>query len=73
MTKLLDSYNNSVHSSTGVTPKETRNHSELEDQYIQRRMDQQINQYGIKDFKLDVGTDVRYLHARNNMDKYKDF
>ena len=69
MRKILDSYNNTVHSSTGLTPKQMMDHPELEDQYIQRRLDQQINQYAIKDFKLDIGTKVRYLLPRNAFEK----
>ena len=69
MRKILDSYNNTVHSSTGHTPKEMMDHPELEDQYIQRRLDQQINQYAIKDFKLDIGTKVRYLLPRTAFEK----
>ena len=69
MSKILDSYNNTVHSSTGLTPKQMMDHPELEDQYIQRRLDQQYNQYAIKDFKLDIGTKVRYLLTRGSFEK----
>ena len=61
MRNILDTYNNTVHSSSGLTRKQMMDHPELEDQYIQRWLDQQINQYAIKDFKLDIGNKVRYL------------
>ena len=69
MNKLLDSYNNTIHSSIKMTPKEMMDKPELEDKYIKQCLAQQNQQYGIKDFKLHVGDYVRYITDRDKFGK----
>ena len=61
MNKILKSYNTTIHSSTGYTPEEMMNDPNLEDEYIRKCLEKQNQQYGIKDFKLNIGDWVRYI------------
>lgn len=61
MTKLLNSYNNTVHSSTGHTPKEMMDNTDLEDEYIDNCIANSTRQMAIKNFKLKEGDLVRYI------------
>ena len=69
MKKLLKSYNNTVHSSTKLTPVEMMNNPELEDKYIKQCLERQNQQYGIKDFRLKVGDYVRFITDRDKFGK----
>ena len=69
MNELLWSYNNTIHSSTGMTPKEMNDDPQKEVQYIQKCLNKELNQYAVKDFKLQIGDKVRYLLPRNTMGK----
>ena len=64
MKDLLASYNTTVHSSTGYSPKEMMEKPELEDQYISKCLEHEYKQRGIRDFKLKKGMLVRYLIPR---------
>ena len=61
MNKLLKAYNNTVHSSTGHTPKEMMDNPKLEDEYIEECITENTRQMAIKDFKLKEGDLVRYI------------
>ena len=69
MQKILSSYNSTVHSSTKITPEEMLNNPQLEDEYIKKCLERQNQQYGIKDFKLNIGDYVRYITDRDKFDK----
>ena len=69
MNILLESYNNTVHSSTKMTPKEMMDDPEMEDKYIRKCLERQNQQYGIKDFKLNIGDFVRYITDRDRFGK----
>lgn len=66
MRVLIDSYNNTYHTSIKCSPREMYNNPELERQYIQRCLKQRAIQDNIKDFNLPVGSFVRY--RMNNED-----
>ena len=69
MEKLLSSYNTTVHSSTKLTPEEMMNNPQLEEDYIKKCLERQNQQYGIKDFKLNIGDYVRYITDRDKFGK----
>ena len=69
MNEMLWSYNTTIHSSTGMTPKEMNDDPQKEVQYIQKCLEKELNQYAVKDFKLQKGDKVRYLLPRNSMGK----
>ena len=60
MNELLNVYNNTIHSSTGHTPKEMMNNKKLENEYIEKCIDGKQRQQEIQDFKLKEGSLVRY-------------
>lgn len=69
MKKLLDSYNNTVHSTTKHTPKEMMDDPKLEDKFIEKCLTNNTLQLGIKDFKLKVNDLVRYIIQYDKFDK----
>ena len=64
MNELVDLYNNTVHSSIGMTPKEMFENPELEEKYILKMIEQKkvIE-------RLDEGTFVRYIIPLEKMEK----
>lgn len=69
MINLVDLYNNTFHNSIGCTPKEMFDDKELEKEYIFKCMDKNEKQKKIKDFELKDGEHVRYIIARDPMNK----
>lgn len=69
MNKLLEAYNNTVHSATKLTPKEMNDDPKLEDEYINQCLITNTKQQAIKDFKLKVNDLVRYIINYDKFDK----
>ena len=69
MQKYLHSYNNSIHSSIGCTPKEMLDDLDLEEKYILENIDKREKQRSMKGFELDEGEHVKYLLPRNKLEK----
>ena len=69
MKRLLESYNNTVHSATKMTPKEMMDNPELEEDYIIKCVENLDRQSRIKDFKLKIGDYVRFLIAKDKFGK----
>lgn len=69
MKELLDSYNNTIHSATGHTPKEMMDNPKLEEKYIEKCLVRNTQQLGISDFKLKAGDLVRYLLSYGPLEK----
>ena len=69
MAKLVKEYNNTIHSSTGCTPKQMFDDPELEKKYVIKCLKKQQKQKRIKDFELKPGTHVRYIIGRNALAK----
>ena len=65
MRKLLNSYNNTVHTSTGHTPQEMMDNPALEDAYIDECIAHSTTQMANKNFKLKEGDLVRYIIQYN--------
>lgn len=65
MDKLLHAYNNTIHNSTGHTPKEMMDNPQLEDEYIEKCISEETKQMALKDFKLKEGDLVRYIIQYN--------
>ena len=61
MNKLLDIYNNTVHSSTNHTPAEMEENPQLEKQYITEKLYELERKRKQKDFELLPDTYVRYI------------
>ena len=61
MRKLLNSYNNTIHASTGHTPQEMMDNPALEDAYIDECISHSAIQMANKNFKLKEGDLVRYI------------
>ena len=59
MQKYLHSYNNSIHSSIGCTPKEMLDDLDLEEKYILGNIDKREKQRSMKGFELDEGDLVK--------------
>ena len=68
MKQLLNSYNNTYHSSIKMTPKQMMDNPKLEDEYIYKCLEHVDNQSRIRNMKLKIGDYVRYLIAN---DKFK--
>jgi hypothetical protein len=66
MTKLIDLYNNSLHSSIKCTPKEMFNDPKIEEEYIFQMLTKAEEQRKNKDFELDIGTYVRFILPRSD-------
>ena len=60
MTHLLNIYNNTEHSATGLTPTFMMNNKQYEEDYIEQHINDRQRQEEIKDFKLKIGSLVRY-------------
>ena len=60
MTQLLNLYNNTVHSATGLAPIFMMNNKQYEEDYIEKCINNKQRQEEIKDFKLKIGSLVRY-------------
>ena len=60
MTQLLNIYNNTEHSATGLTPVFMMNNKQYEEDYIEKCIDSKQRQQEIQDFKLKIGSLVRY-------------
>ena len=73
MIKLLDIYNNTVHSSTGMTPEDMENDPHAEIRYIIRKIYEKERRRKIQDFELEEGTYVRYIlpNDKNKKRRYK--
>lgn len=69
MTNLLSLYNNSIHSSTGYTPLNMLQNSALEEDYIEKCLNEKQRQQEIQDFKLKEGSLVRYYLDNDRMIK----
>ena len=69
MTKLLNLYNNTIHSSTGHTPIDMIENRELEEDYIEKCINAKQRQQEISDFKLKEGSLVRYYLDDDKMTK----
>ena len=61
MNKLLDIYNNTIHSSTNHTPAEMEQDPKLEKQYITEKLYELERKRKQKDFELLPDTYVRYI------------
>lgn len=76
MAKVLRDYNNTYHDSIGCTPKQMFSDPEKEKEYITKQMRFRKIQDQIEDFKLPVGTYVRYklgtedLHGNKRRSEY---
>ena len=69
MISLVETYNNTYHNTIGCTPKEMFDDIELEKEYIFKCMKKYEKQKTIKDFELKNGEYVRYVIARDPMNK----
>ena len=69
MTMLLNLYNNTIHYTTGLTPSFMMTHPEHEMKYIEKCIDNKLRQEEIKDFKLKIGSLVRYFIDNDPMSK----
>lgn len=61
MEAYLKSYNETIHSATGHSPKEMMNDKRLEEKYIVKCLDNKQRQQEINDLNLKEGKLVRYL------------
>ena len=73
MRKLLDIYNNTIHSSDGMTPLDMEGDSRAEIKYIIRKIYERERRRKITDFELTPGTYVRYIlpNDKNKKRRYK--
>lgn len=69
MTNLLTLYNNTIHSSTGHTPLDIQQNHRLEEEYIDKCLNEKQRQQEIQDFKLTEGSLVRYYLDDDRMNK----
>ena len=69
MTNLLALYNNTIHSSTGHTPLSMLQNMALEEDYIEKCLNEKQRQQEIQDFKLKEGSLVRYYIDNDRMIK----
>ena len=69
MTNLLALYNNTIHSSTGHTPLSMLQNIALEEDYIEKCLNEKQRQQEIQDFKLKEGSLVRYYIDNDRMIK----
>lgn len=61
MNKIINEYNNTVHSSLGYTPQEVQNNKQLEINYIIKSIRKQNGIENAVDYKLNVGDYVRLI------------
>ena len=69
MTMLLSLYNNTIHSATGHTPHDMMRNRTLEEDYIDKCINEKQRQQQISDFKLTEGSLVRYYIDNDKMTK----
>ena len=69
MINLVYTYNNTIHSAIGCTPKEMFDDKEKEKEYIFKCMKKNEKQKKIEDFELKDGDFVRYVLKRDPMVK----
>jgi hypothetical protein len=69
MTQLLQLYNDTIHAATGLAPSFMMNNPAYEEQYIEKCIDRRQQQEEIKDFKLRLGSLVRYYLDSDPMTK----
>ena len=71
MKKLIDSYNNTFHSSINCRPKEMYDNPDKEREYILKCIKSRAIQDNIKDFNLPVGSYVRYRMNDEDLNGHK--
>ena len=69
MTQFLRTYNNTIHASTGHTPSEMMRNSNLENDYIEKCIEGKLRQEEIQDFRIKVGSLVRFYLDNDPMIK----
>ena len=69
MTQLLNLYNNTIHAATGLAPSFMMANQQYELDYIEKCIDNKLRQEEIKDFKLKIGSLVRYYLDNDPMTK----
>jgi hypothetical protein len=69
MNKLIDVYNNTYHTSIGMTPKEMFSDIRLKKEYIDKCVVGVEKQKEIKDFELEIGSFVRYILPVGKLEK----
>ena len=69
MSRLIEIYNNTYHSTIKCTPKEMFDDKEKEKEFIFKCMDKRDKQKRIEDFELKDGEYVRYVIKRDPMSK----
>ena len=71
MRQLINSYNNTYHTAINCSPKEMYDDPNLEREYITKCLKSRAIQDNIKDFNLPVGTYVRYLMNKEDLNGHK--
>ena len=71
MKMLIDSYNNTYHTTIKCSPKEMYDNPNLEQEYIMKCLKQRAIQDNIKDFNLEPGTYVRYRMNDEDLNGHK--
>ena len=69
--KVVDIYNRSVHSSTGMSPKYMSKHHDVEQLYIINCLLKDMGIVAENDYDLDVGTKVRYVLDKKSFAKVR--
>ena len=69
MEKLLEIYNNTVHSGTGYTPQAMKDDINLEKKHIIRKIYELERRRKITDFELESGNYVRYILPKDPLKK----
>jgi hypothetical protein len=65
MTRLVDEYNNSFHTSTGLTPREMQLNPDKQKEYIIKKVYEQNRREKISDYDLEIGSWVRFMIPRH--------
>lgn len=71
MDKLLNIYNNTVHTSTDHTPTEMESDPSLEQKYIIKKIYETERRRKVKDFELQEGMYVRYILPKDPNKKHR--
>ena len=69
--EVIDTYNNSVHHTTGMSPKYMSKHPDVEELYIINCILRDIGVVVESDYDLDVGTKVRYVLDKKTFAKVR--
>ena len=69
--EVVDIYNRSVHSSTGMSPKYMSKHHDVEQLYIINCLLKDMGIVAENDYDLDVGTKVRYVLDKKSFAKVR--